>query len=279
MGKNLQKCGSSIKNNVKHTIMIGGLSNNGIEKEFEFWAAHDVDFIMLSVAYDFFLNREKISEALRLKDKYSLNLLIHPRPDGNIFQTPANIEAHSIMLDSLDKIRDIIYQNGLINKLILHLSSCRLPGNNFRTFSEEEAISNSLLFYKHLRQFNDLTFVFENVYPPGIGWEELGYVPEHFSIFNLPKNSEFCLDTGHLKLSTMNMSDIFRLPYKITCLHLHSNNGRSDQHIPLTRQNFHEWREVEEILTYDKYIVLEVKNELDKVKNTIEYIKKNQIAP
>ena len=88
--------------------MIGGLSNKGIEQEFKFWAAYDVDFIMLSVAYDFFLNREKMSEALRLKDKFDMNLLIHPRPDGNTFQTPANIEAHSLILDSLDKVNNAI---------------------------------------------------------------------------------------------------------------------------------------------------------------------------
>lgn len=128
--------------------MIGGLANKELQKEFEFWAVHNVDFIMLSVAYDFFLDKNKISEVLRLKDKFGLNLLIHPRPDGGSFQTPANMEAHSLMLDSLDKIRNLIYQNGLINKLIMHLSSCRLPNTNFQIFSKEEAISNSLFFYK-----------------------------------------------------------------------------------------------------------------------------------
>lgn len=77
----------------------------------------------------------------------------------------------------------------------------------------------------------------------------------------------------------MTMSDILNIPYKITCLHLHSNNGLADQHLPLTRQNFREWKKVEEILTNDKFIVLEVKNELGRVNNTIECIKKNQIAP
>ena len=36
--------------------MIGGLSRKGETEEFEFWTDHDVDFIMLSVAYDFFLD-------------------------------------------------------------------------------------------------------------------------------------------------------------------------------------------------------------------------------
>ena len=84
--------------------MIGGLLSKGNIEEFEFWSRHNVDFMMLSVAYDFFLNEEEFSQVLHLKDKFGLNLLIHPRPDGQTFQSPANPKSHMLMFEALERI-------------------------------------------------------------------------------------------------------------------------------------------------------------------------------
>jgi hypothetical protein len=89
--------------------MIGGLLRKGNIEEFEFWSSHNVDFMMLSVAYDFFLDEDKFSRVLNLKDKFGLNLLIHPRPDGQTFQTPEYSERfrHPIPIDSATLFRSI----------------------------------------------------------------------------------------------------------------------------------------------------------------------------
>jgi sugar phosphate isomerase/epimerase len=259
--------------------MIGGLLRKGNVEEFEFWSSHNVDFMMLSVAYDFFLDGDKFSRVLNLKDKFGLNLLFHPRPDGQTFQTPANLESHRLMFESLERIREAIQQYGLINKVILHLATYKIPDGYYYTFSEDDAIGNSLSFYRELREFNDLTFALENVYPPGIGWEELGYEKEHYGMFDIPENFEFCLDTGHLNLSMLEVNDILDLPFKITCLHLHSNDGKSDQHVPLNRRNFANWEDIERLLSNDKYIVMEVKNKLEEVGLASKYLRQNKIAP
>ena len=259
--------------------MIGGLSGKGRIEEFEFWANLGVDFMMLSVAYDFFLDEYLVSQVLSLKDRFGLNLLIHPRPDGEILQSPANPEAHESMFEALERIREIVHRHELINKVILHLATYRIPRGAYESFSEEEAMANSQAFYQRLKDFRDLTFVFENVYPPGIGWEELGYKTEHFGLFDLPDNCEFCLDTGHLNLSELSVENILNLPYTITCLHLHSNDGVSDQHNLLTRRTFEDWRHIEELLSCDRYIVMELKGTLDVGPQVLEHLRHNEIAP
>jgi sugar phosphate isomerase/epimerase len=107
----------------------------------------------------------------------------------------------------------------------------------------------------------------------------LGYEKEHYGMFDIPENFEFCLDTGHLNLSMLEVNDILDLPFKITCLHLHSNDGKSDQHVPLNRRNFANWEDIERLLSNDKYIVMEVKNKLEEVGLASKYLRQNKIAP
>jgi sugar phosphate isomerase/epimerase len=123
-----------------------------------------------------------------------------------------------------------------------------------------------------------VTFAVENVYLPGIGWEEFGYEVKHFDLFGLEDRCEFCLDTGHLKLSTLTLEQILALPFELTCLHLHSNDGRSDQHLPLTRANFEHWEQVEALLAPERYMVLEVKNGLEGLPHIVEGLRENRIA-
>jgi len=259
--------------------MIGGLSRKGTAEEFEFWAKLNVDFIMLSVAYDFFLNDANVSRIETLKERYGLNLLIHPRPDGQTLQSPANPDAHGLIFEALNKIKDLVHKHALINKVILHLATYRIPTGAYQAFTEEEAIVNSKPFYQRLKSFGGLNFVLENVYPPGIGWEELGYETEHFGLFDLGEDYEFCLDTGHLNLSTLAVNDLLGLPFELTCLHLHGNDGISDQHVPLMRSNFKQWKQIEALLSKDKYIVLEVKSNRDKIPHVLDYLSRNEIAP
>lgn len=259
--------------------MVGGLSREGRVGEFEFWVDLGVDFMMLSVAYDFFLDDDKVARVIGLKDEFGQDLLIHPRPDGRTLQSPANPDAHELLFASLRRIEELVQRHQLVDKVVLHLSTYRIPTGNYATFSEEEAVANSRAFYEALKDFTGLTFVLENVYPPGIGWEELGYKTEHFGLFDLPEGCEFCLDTGHLNLSALNVEDILGLPFEVTCLHLHSNDGASDQHAPLTRRNFKEWREIESLLSGDKYIVVEVKSGWDALPPVLEHLRRHEIAP
>lgn len=234
---------------------------------------------MLSVAYEFFLDDEKVSRVVDFKERFGLNLLLHPRPDGHTLQSPANPNAHDLIFEALDRIRSLIHKYDLINKVILHLSTYRIPNGNYREFTEAEAISNSRVFYERLRDFGGVIIVLENVYPPGIGWEELGYETEHFSLFTTRDDYEICLDTGHLNLSTLKVEDILRLPFEITCLHLHSNDGTADQHLPLTQRNFKEWASIEKMLDKVSYVVLEVKGDLSSTSDSLKYLRKNQIMP
>lgn len=259
--------------------MIGGISRKASEEEFLFWAKHDVDFIQLGVPFDFFLDDKNISKVIELKTRFGLNLLVHPQPDSQTLLSPANPGAHEIIFKSLEVIRKLIKEHNLIKKIILHLSTYHIHEGNYASFTEEVAIANSIPFYEKLNDFKDMTFVFENVYPPGIGWEELGYEIEHFRFFDLRENYEFCLDTGHLNLSTLKIEDILKLPFELTCLHLQGNDGKADLHQPLTKTNFSQWKDVEKLLSDDKYIILEVKNDLEKIPHVLRYLKENKIAP
>ncbi|MFH1834999.1 MAG: TIM barrel protein [Methanobacteriota archaeon] len=259
--------------------MIGGTTRHATDEEFSFWSYLGVDFMQLSPPYDFFLDEGKISQALELKDRYDLDLLVHPRPDGDIFYTAANPAAHEGMFQALDVIQNLIKSERLIPKVILHLSTYVNPEGNYPTFTKEEAINNSKPFYERIKEMTDVTFVLENVYPPGINWEELGYEIEHFSLFDFRKDDELCLDTGHMNLSEMSVQDYASLQYPITCFQLHGNNGREDQHRPVTRSNFKQWEELEQLLSNDKYMVLEVKDDKQKLPDMIEYYKKNRLPP
>jgi len=259
--------------------MIGGLSRRGSVEEFEFWSDLGVDFIMLSVAYNFFFDEERVSDVIEYREGFGLDILIHTRPDGKTLLSPANPAAHDTMFKGLDIIEKLVKKYGLIDKLIMHPPTYRIPGSGYVEFSEEEAVVNSRPFYRKLKSFSGLTFVLENVYPPGIGWEELGYERGHFKLFDFGGDFEFCLDTGHLKLSELSVEDITNLPFELTCLHLQSNDGKTDQHIPLTRRNFSEWKQVEVLLSDDKFMVVEAKNEKEKIPYILKYLRKNQIAP
>lgn len=259
--------------------MIGGLSRKGAEEEFKFWSKLNVDFIMLSIAYDFFFDDENVEKLVELKKEYGLNILIHPRPDGETLLSPANPDAHDSIFKSLEIIRQAVRQQDFINKVIIHLSTYNIPGEAYKTFTEEEAINNSGAFYKRLKTFAGLNFVLENAYPPNRGWGELGYMPGHFELFDLKEDYEFCLDTGHLNLSGMKIADISKIPLKLTCIHLHSNNGREDQHLPLTRKNFKDWAGVESILSDDKYIVIEVKDGRKLRPQVVSCLRQNKIPP
>ena len=257
--------------------MIGGLLQKGKIEEFEFWGKLGVDFLMLGVAYDFFLDDKAVSKVLNLRDKSGMNLLVHPRPDGKFMQSPSNPEAHDLLFESLARIQDLVRHQGLIDKVIMHLPTCSISVGDYERFTEAEAISNSRRFYKRLKEINGLTFVLENGYPPGIGWEELGYKTDHFRLFDFPENCEFCLDTGHLNLSELTVDDILSLPFDITCFHLHSNNGLADQHVPITRKNFKDWKQIEGLLSKEKYIIMEVKNGLESVPEMLEHLRHNEI--
>jgi sugar phosphate isomerase/epimerase len=259
--------------------MIGGLSRKAAQEEFEFWAIHKVDFMMISIAWDFFLEDDNIVHVEKLKSSYGFDILIHPREDGNILLSPGNPGAHDLIFEALDRIRELISSGKLIDKLIIHLPIYHIPSSSYQVFTEEEAFLNARPFYERLQSYSDLTFVLENGYPPDKGWGGIGYLLEHFTLLGLGSNYEFCLDTGHLNLSSLSIQDILSLPYNLTCFHLHSNDGESDQHLPLTRENFSSWPQLLDLLTSDKYIVLEVKNHLGKITDVLEHIRRNDIAP
>ena len=172
--------------------MIGGLSRKVDTQEFEFWSKLGVDFIELSVAFDFFFDQEKVTQALDLKHEYGLNLLIHPNANGQILLSPANPDAHDRIFESLEIMAQLIRQHNLINQIIMHLATYRIPSSGKKSFSKEQAIENSQIFYEKLNHLNDIAIVLENVYPPGKGWEELGYKAEHFGLFGLGDGFE-CL--------------------------------------------------------------------------------------
>ena len=85
------------------------------------------------------------------------------------------------------------------------------------------------------------------------------------------------MDTGHLNLSALSVEDILNLPYEVTCLHLHSNDGVSDQHQLLTRRNFTDWKYIEELLTSDKYIVMELKGEIGINPQVLDHLRQQKI--
>lgn len=259
--------------------MIGGTTKSGSRRDFTYWSVLDVDFLQLALPYDHFLNEERVNEVLEYRDEYGLDILIHPRPDGETFLTPANPEAHDTIFNALDVIAGLIRDEGLIDKVIMHLCAYRLPGSGYASYTEKEAIENAKPFFERLRDLSGFTIVLENVFPPGIGWEEVGYLPEHFSLFDLRDDYEFCLDTGHLNLSKMKVEDVLKLPHEVSCLHLQGNNGEEDQHLPLAKSNFSEWEKVEELLNEDRYVIIEAKKGLDKVPDAVKYLRKNKIMP
>jgi sugar phosphate isomerase/epimerase len=261
------------------STMIGGLSRRGDQEEFDFWARQRADFIMLSVAYDFFLDQSNVARITELHRASGLDVLIHPRPDGHTLLSPANPCAHSLLFEAFGAISQLVTTLSLIPKIIVHLSTYRIPGTDYPAFSEEEAITHTRSFYEGMQSFGNLSLVLENVYPPGIGWEELGYKAAHFRMFSLPANSEFCLDTGHLMLSQMTVADILTLPFPLTCLHLHANDGKSDLHKLLTRRDFPEWSELEGLLGADRYIVLEVKGTTEGLAHALNGLRHNRLPP
>jgi sugar phosphate isomerase/epimerase len=153
-----------------------------------------------------------------------------------------------------------------------------IPDSSYPVISEDDAFASAISFFEQLHNYPDVSFVLENVYPPGIGWEEIGYDPSHFSIIDPEGCFEFCLDTGHLNLSPFGLMDFLSLPNELTCMHLHSNDGLSDQHLPLTRSNFSEWSILSSQLKQDKYIVVEVKHDLENVRRVVEGLQRNEIV-
>jgi sugar phosphate isomerase/epimerase len=258
--------------------MLGGLSRKCSESDFEFWANLDIDFMMLSIAWDFFLDDRNVSNVIELKRSYGMNILIHPRPDGKTLLSPAYPSSHHQIFIALRVILDLIVEHDLIPKLIIHPATYMIPNSSYPVFSEDDAFSSAVSFYQRLRQYSDVSFALENVYPPGIGWEEIGYDPSHFSLIDPDGFFEFCLDTGHLNLSPFGLMDFLALPNELTCMHIQSNNGVSDQHLPLTRSNFSEWSLLSKHITQDKYIVVEVKQGLENVRRIVEQLRHNEIA-
>ncbi len=258
--------------------MIGGLAKKGLREDFIFWSEMGVDYMQVNVPFDYFLDEKNIYEIISLREEFDTNIIFHPMPDGEKLLSPANPESHDTIIECLKEIKNIIVKEGLINKVIMHLSTYHIPDSHYPSYQEDEAIRNSKKFYDKLYEFNGLNLVFENGYPPGISWDELGYKPDHFNLFKMKREYELCLDTGHLNLNDYVINDFLELPYNLTCIHLQSNNGREDQHYPLTKQNFNEWRQLERLLSKDKYMTIEAKNGLEDIRNIVEHLKENKIA-
>jgi sugar phosphate isomerase/epimerase len=256
--------------------MIGGLSRKCGESEFEFWKDLDVDFMMVSIAWDFFLDPNNILQISEMKRAYGMNILLHPRPDGETLLSPAFSSSHEQIYLALAAIVDLIEKSGLIPKLVIHPGTYMIPNSSYSEVCEEDALSNAIAFFQRLRDFSGVSFALENVYSPGIGWGEIGYAPHHFTQIDPEGFFELCIDTGHLNLSPFGLMDFLALPNELTCMHIHSNNGRADQHLPLTNSNFSEYQLLEQLVTPDKYIIVEVKQDLENVQGVVDWLRKRE---
>lgn len=260
--------------------MLGGHAGRALDDEFAFWAQFGVDFMQIGADYATILAPGYMARLLSLKDQYGIKLLMHPRPGGEFLQSPANLAAHSLITEALCYIQELAEQGALIGKAIMHPATYRIPGSRYQTFTEHAAMHNASQFYARLRRHSTPTIVLECVPAPYEGgWGELGYKVEHFAQLALGTGYEFCLDTGHLKLSHMTVQDTAALSLETTCLHLQSNDGTEDQHRPLLRSNFEHWAQIEGMMGEDKYIVIEVKQDMEDIPRVMEYLRHGHIAP
>ena len=253
--------------------MIGGLSRKCVESDFEFWKDLEVDFMMLSIAWDYFLDPDNILQISEMKRAYGMNILLHPRPDGETFCSPAFSSSHGQIFQALAAIVDLIEESDLIPKLVIHPGTYMIPNSSYPEVTEEDALLIAMAFFHRLRDYSGVSFALENVYPPGIGWGEIGYDPLHFSQIDPEGFFELCVDTGHLNLSPFGLMDFLALPNELTCMHIHSNNGSSDQHLPLTSSNFSEYQLLGQLVTPDKYIVVEVKQDLENAQGVVDWLR------
>ncbi len=187
-----------------------------------------------------------------------------------------------IVLDSMDKkIRDISLERVKSSLRVASMLKCKgvIFHTNYITWMKDENYKNRWLKYnkeaylKLINEFKDLEIYIENMFDL-----------DPYLLRDLVKeiNHErigVCLDIAHANISKIDIKEWFNVlgPY-IKHIHINDNDGIIDSHMELGKGNIN-YKEIYPLikeLKNNPTILIEI-SDINKVKNSIEYILKNNL--
>ena len=149
-----------------------------------------------------------------------------------------------------DYIRQIEKLGGACKNFVVHFN-----GDNGVSRQTKIGIKRIKKILKACEKY-DTNLCIENLHSA----EELPYIFEHIN----HKNLKICYDTGHKNFLTPNLQICETLGKYVAVLHIHENNGKKDEHKPLTIGGEMFKRLVKELKLVDNNIVLSAEIKIGK---------------
>jgi len=133
----------------------------------------------------------------------------------------------------------------IANKNDIKIIVCHLHyGTNYKL---SEIGLNRLLRLANYAKEKNVTIAVENLY----SYDELTYIFSHIEHPNL----KICFDSGHENFLTPNAEFLNKFNNKIVALHLHDNNGKTDEHKTIFSGNI-DWAYIAKGVSFIKDIAL-----------------------
>jgi sugar phosphate isomerase/epimerase len=224
------------------------------------------------------MNRKRVNEVRELADTYGLDIILH----GPLFDTNLSSLKECIRSASVKFTQECVELANRLNADLLVVHSGPCPGDLPSSFLDN---ARSQLH----RSLSELTKVAMN-FGVTIGLENkqqsedrelVLYPDEHLEIVEAFRDQgvRAVLDIGHAHTTNSNLVDYIRLLGDLLVeLHLHDNNGISDDHLPLGAGNidFESFFEMVRSIDFAGPTILELKNKQD-LESSVEFLRRNGV--
>lgn len=271
-------------------ILLAGRNNHcwgrSLEEITEFWLTLGIRHVMIALTADnarYIENGQVIEKQFeqfqRLQEEYDVKYHLHPyaiRTGKRLFDFSIR-ECHPVLRKILIGLDEKIHQYKLYPLITVHLPVFEKPDYNLKV-DKQIALENGKSFFQNLDLKSRLAM--EIMHGPHKNKREggvalLGYKAKHFREIIGDKNYGLCIDVGHLNLADEPLEKFLELPYPIYSVHLHGNDGTTDEHAMPTKGNVRNVEAVKKMLSMiDGPVVLEIRNHnysLDDFKRLFEF--------
>lgn len=224
------------------------------------------------------MDRKRVNEVRQLADAYGLAIILH----GPLFDTNLSSLKEGIRRASVKFVQECVELASRLNanSLVVHAGSYPgdLPSNLMNKARDQ--LHRSLSELAKVAVNSGVTIGVENK-QESEDRELVLYPDEHLEIVKAfsDQGVKAVLDIGHAHTANCNLTDYASLLNgQIVELHLHDNNGVSDDHLPLGAGNidFERFFEAVRNIGFAGPAILELKSRPD-LESSVEFLHKNGI--
>ena len=226
----------------------------------------------------FEMNRKRVNEVMELVDSYSLDIILH----GPLFDTNLSSLKEGIRRASVIFTQECVELASRLNANLLVVHAGSFPGDlpiNLMDKARDQ-LHISLSELTKVAMNSGVTIGVENK-QKSENRELVLYPDEHLEVVKAfyDQGARAVLDVGHAHTANCNLADYIRLLGDLIIeLHLHDNNGISDDHLSLGTGNidFESFFETVRSIGFAGPTILELKNKQD-LESSVGFIRRNEV--